>query len=205
MSERYLLLVEGKDDEHVFYHLLEHYRMPERFAIKNYEGISKLVASLPVRLKASDLERLGIVVDANTSLDARWQSLQDILIRAGYRNVPRSPQAEGTIIRYENKPVVGIWLMPDNRLPGTLEDFCGFLVPPGDPLWDRAGQCLEQMPENERRFPPARRSKALIHTWLAWQAEPGKPLGTAITARYLDADAPHALQLMQWLRRLFDL
>jgi hypothetical protein len=38
---------------------------------------------------------------------------------------------------------------------------------------------------------------------LAWQQEPGKPLGQAITARYIDADAPNAKQLIEWLRSLF--
>ncbi len=47
--------------------------------------------------------------------------------------------------------------------------------------------------------------KALLHTWLAWQAEPGKPIGQAITANYLDANAMPAQQLMKWIRHLFDL
>ncbi len=59
--------------------------------------------------------------------------------------------------------------------------------------------------EEDRRFRDVYESKAHIHTWLAWQKEPGKPLGQAITARYLDADAPHAQQLMDWIRKLFDL
>ncbi len=42
-----------------------------------------------------------------------------------------------------------------------------------------------------------------MRTWLAWQEEPGKPFGTAITARYLDADAPPAKALVDWMRRLF--
>lgn len=55
------------------------------------------------------------------------------------------------------------------------------------------------------RFPPAHKIKARLHTWLAWQEEPGKPMGLSITARYLDADALHAQQLIKWLRQLFDL
>jgi hypothetical protein len=47
--------------------------------------------------------------------------------------------------------------------------------------------------------------KAQLHTWLAWQEQPGTPLGLAITNRYLDADALHAQQLMDWIRQLFDL
>lgn len=47
--------------------------------------------------------------------------------------------------------------------------------------------------------------KANIHTWLSWQEEPGKPMGQAITKRYLDTSAPHAQQLIDWMRRLFAL
>jgi len=45
--------------------------------------------------------------------------------------------------------------------------------------------------------------KAEIHTWLAWQVQPDKALGTAITARYLDPDVPEVTIFMGWLRRLF--
>jgi hypothetical protein len=54
------------------------------------------------------------------------------------------------------------------------------------------------IPEAERRFGPLAEPKAIIHTWLAWQKEPGKPLGTAITARFLDpnvAEVADALQI----------
>lgn len=60
MAERYLL-VEGKDDEHVFYHLLKHHQIPGCFEIKNKEGIDNLLDTLPTELKRSNLERLGIV------------------------------------------------------------------------------------------------------------------------------------------------
>ncbi|MGH2495980.1 MAG: DUF3226 domain-containing protein [Ktedonobacteraceae bacterium] len=62
-----------------------------------------------------------------------------------------------------------------------------------------------KMLEEDYRFRNAHESKARIHTWLAWQKEPGKPMGQAITARYLDADALHARQLIAWIRKLFDL
>ena len=94
--------------------------------------------------------------------------------------------------------------MPDNNQNGILEDFIAFLVPDSDVHWVRAESCINRIPLAESRFPPERRSKALIHTWLAWQEQPGRPLGQAITARYLDAEAPHAQQLIVWIRRLLD-
>jgi hypothetical protein len=208
MAYKYLLLVEGKDDQHVFYALLRHHQVPEVFEIMNKEGIDNLLEALPTELKRSDLERLGIVVDANTSLDARWTNLRNILLRAGGKDIPAQPDPNGTVVAVEQPDrtlTVGIWIMPDNTLPGMLENFIGFLVPPGDTLWPRAGECIAQIPEAERRFPQAQQTKAHIHTWLAWQEEPGTPLGLAITKRYLDADAPHAQQLVDWIRHLFDL
>ncbi|GAC1468243.1 MAG: hypothetical protein PVS3B1_23760 [Ktedonobacteraceae bacterium] len=44
-----------------------------------------------------------------------------------------------------------------------------------------------------------------LHTWLAWQEEPGTPMGQAITKRYVDASSPHALPLISWFRRVFGL
>ncbi len=62
---------------------------------------------------------------------------------------------------------------------------------------------LQKVVEQDCRFRSTYRIKAKIHTWLAWQKEPGKPLGQAITATYFDANAPHAQELIDWIRRLF--
>jgi hypothetical protein len=45
--------------------------------------------------------------------------------------------------------------------------------------------------------------KAIMHTWLAWQEEPGLPFGTAIKAGYLDSSAAPVDTLVSWLNRLF--
>ena len=42
-----------------------------------------------------------------------------------------------------------------------------------------------------------------MHTWLAWQSEPGKPYGQAISAKYLNTDLPMAKTFANWLRRTF--
>lgn len=203
MADQGVLLVEGKDDEHVFYALLEHYHVPEVFKIKNKEGITNLLGTLEVELLASDLTRLGIVIDADLDLGARWQQTTDILRNGGYVDIPAAPNRDGTIIEQPGRPTVGLWIMPENTLPGMLEDFVSFLVPGNDYLWDRVYHCIEGIPKTDRRFPAAHLIKAQIHTWLAWQEDPGTPLGLAITKRYLEANSPHAQQLMNWILRLF--
>ncbi len=127
------------------------------------------------------------------------------MIRSGYNTVPVAPNLNGTIIKEEELPVVGIWLMPDNTIPGMLENFVSFLIRPDDSLWPMAEEVLQKVIEKDRRFRETYQMKAQLHTWLAWQKQPGTPLGLAITNRYLDADAPHAQKLMDWIRQLFGL
>ncbi|MGO8750061.1 MAG: DUF3226 domain-containing protein [Thermoguttaceae bacterium] len=45
--------------------------------------------------------------------------------------------------------------------------------------------------------------RKIIHTWLAWQKKPGKPLGIAIRERFLDPNVPQVDVLVSWLKRLF--
>ena len=126
MADKYLLLVEGNDDKHVVWQLLEHHRVPERFKVRDEGGIEntfeRIIEILDVVVDGSDLETLGIIVDVNADPASRWQSLKDRLRTLGY-TLPNEPDPEGTIIEQEGRPSIGIWLMPNNRMPGMLEDF----------------------------------------------------------------------------------
>jgi len=52
-------------------------------------------------------------------------------------------------------------------------------------------------------YKPDHHSKAVIHTWLSWQDEPGKPLGQAITANLLKPETDLAQVFINWLKKLF--
>jgi len=217
---RNLLLVEGHDDLHVCIHLLKshHIKVLEKdkvgkkktvakgeIEIVSKEGIENLLGDLAGQLDGSDLSCLGILVDADDNLADRWQSLRNILVGSGYRSIPITPDPNGTIIKENDKPAVGIWIMPDNQLPGMLEHFCSFLVPTNDTLWTMAENSLRQVIQQDCRFIEQHTIKAHLHTWLAWQEEPGKPIGQAITKRFLDPKAPHAQQFIKWIRLLFEI
>ena len=200
-----VLLVEGRDDKHVFYSLLQHHGVPDQFEIRDADGIEQLKDAFAAGLVSSELELFGVVVDADSDLSTRWLSLRNTMINAGYKIVPMTPDANGTIVKQPGKITVGIWLMPDNILPGMIEDFIKFLVPEDDVLWPIAEDVVQKVIETDRKFRPSYKSKAYLHTWLAWQEEPGGPMGQAITKRYLNADASHAQQLIKWIRQLFEL
>lgn len=174
--------------------------------IVSNRDVDGLLEALPVQLKASDVGVLGVVLDADTNLDARWTSLKSRLVAAGYSNVPAVPSSSGTILVPPSGTILprfGAWLMPDNTSRGILEDFLCFLVPQPSELFDHAKESVRRIPPGAQRFQDCDSSKALIHTWLAWQAEPGRPFGTAITARFLDPTMPQADLLAMWLKQLF--
>lgn len=203
MADKRVLLVEGKDDDSVIYHLANHYGILGQFKTKKKDGFRQIIDDLDVELDASDLEQLGVIMDADVDLRARWQSLHSKLLNCGYTALPETSLPEGCIIEEADRPTVGVWIMPDNTQAGILEDFLRWLVPDDDLLWARAERCLNEIPAAERRFSSL--SKAHIDTWLAWQEEPGTLLGAAINKRYLNAEAPQAQHLMAWIRTLFRL
>ncbi|MGH7411190.1 MAG: DUF3226 domain-containing protein [Candidatus Methylomirabilis sp.] len=196
------IIVEGRDDRHVVRNLLYHHQLHEMFDFKDKDGIEKLLDTLEEEIQATDVERLGIIIDADLDLSRQWARMTGILIRCGYDAVPSAPDPAGTIVAGENGQRIGIWIMPNNVLKGAVEDFVGHLIADGDGLWPRAQESVNGIPEVERRFKPTYVSKAQIHTWLAWQEEPGTRMGEAFTKRYLDPTRPQAQAFIGWIRKL---
>ena len=207
MLGKRILLVEGANDKHVILAIQgrRELRILDKDEIIDCKDCGQLLSGFPVRLNESDISMLGVVIDADVSLPNRWSELRNTLIAAGYSAVPTLPSAHGTVIEPPVElilPRVGIWLMPDNRNSGILEDFLRFLVPADCGLFTHAQTVMANLPE--RRFSPLAQPKALIHTWLAWQEDPGRPLGQSITAKFMDAGVPQVDTFIEWLRRLFD-
>ena len=208
MERKNILLVEGNDDEDVVKHLWRTYTRQRVFEIKNKHGVEQVFEETDSTLVDGNSDIcLGIVIDADLDLNEKWQRVMDILQRASYdlANIPPIPDAPGTVIKQEFKPIFGVWIMPDNQIErGYLEDFLSFLVPANDVTWEQAKKCID----NLQSKPFIRQNvnhtiKAEILTYLAWQKEPGKPFGAAIAERYLQPNTPEAQNFVNWLKRLF--
>lgn len=192
--------MEGRSDESVVRHLGRHHGVVLNFGIKAKEGYDNLRKSIRLEVKASGVCALGIVADANDDLQARWQEIAGELEREGV-NAPEEPEQGGVVI--EGSPRIGVWLMPDNRKAGELEDFVRTLIPGDDSLWPLAQKYVADIPQEHRKFKPAKRLKAEIHAWLAVQKQP-RLIGAAIGEGQLDADASAATAFVKWLRNLFE-
>jgi hypothetical protein len=197
------LLVEGKDDLHVVASLCAKYSIPENFDIIYSEGKTNLLDAFRVRLKQSGVNTIGIIIDADTDINNQWLQIKGLLEKS-YYTVPDAPDTKGTIIEQKDLKKIGIWIMPDNKEKGMLEDFIKFLIPENDKLIPHADNTLASIEkENLNKYKTIHRTKALVHTWLAWQENPGTPLGQAITKRYLNTDEETCQRLIDWLSNLF--
>lgn len=217
-----ILFVEGTDDQHTIWAICEHFKVKETFIVEIPDGAGKINPKLRTTekggidnvlkatqgfLAAQNVERLGIVIDADDNLSNQWKKVSNILEKLGYGNIPPHPNPNGTIIEQENRLKFGVWIMPDNEIEkGFLETFLTYLVPDseGNETWQQAQKCVAELKEKPFVKKKANHThKAEIHTFLAWQEEPGKPFGTAITAKYLQADNPQCQSFVDWLNRLF--
>ena len=195
-----VLLVEGTDDEHVVRHLNHRHQAMPKFSIQNKKGIENLLDDIGLEILAPGRKAIGILVDANDDLDARWQAVANRL-REENIEVPSYPEPTGTII--SSTPRVGLWLMPDNKSPGELENFVSEMIPDDDPIWPRSQSYIDDIPESDRKFTEKKILRAKVHAWLATRREP-RPMGTAIRARDLHIDGTLSTTFAKWLRQLFE-
>ena len=195
-----VLLVEGPDDKHVVRHLSNlHEGMPQ-FCILQKEGIENLLDFMGLEILEPGRKAVGILVDANDDLNARWSAVAGRL-REEKIEVSARPKAGGTI--QEGSPRIGIWLMPDNTSSGELEDFVSEMIPADDPVWPLAQDYIDGIPREDRKFTEKKIQRAKLHAWLSTREDP-RPMGVAIRTGDLRVDGKLSTTFADWLRKLFN-
>ncbi len=203
MTELQYLLVEGKDDFHVISSLCDKFSINQNFTILDCNGIDKLFETLPVRFKESGLKTIGIIVDADSDILSRWNHLKELIRSFGFVVEDEIP-CEGLKTTNKKNQSLGVWIMPDNKTSGMLEDFIRYLIPDEDELANEVNNTLDNIESLKlNKYKPIYRSKAFIHNWLSFQETPGSPLGAAITRSYLSTNSDKCMNLMNWLKNLF--
>lgn len=211
--QRSILFVEGKDDESAIRHLLRRHGidygetrpsppLPE-LRVPG-DGVKGVLDAITVSVRSGTGSSAGFVLDANDKPLDRWRAVASRFSRASVV-VPDPIPEHGFVGESPDYGTrVGVWLMPDNRETGALEEFLANLVEAGDPLLAHARAATDHAVELGADFKPAYTQKAVVHAWLAWQREPGLRYGTAILAKYFRHDAPIAATFVAWFRDLYD-
>ena len=194
-----LLIIEGVDDKHVVRHLQRRKFPAVEFEIVDKGNVDKVLKAIGPEIKVPGRVAVGILVDANNNLNNRWRAVSDRLKNVDIPAPAALPRA-GAIIG--KTPRVGVWAMPDNRSTGALEDFVKKMIPEDDPVWPLARKFIRDIPEDERKFTPGKRSKAELRAWLATRETPGL-MGTAIGIGDLKTDGKLCIDFLKWLENLF--
>ncbi len=98
---------------------------------------------------------------------------------------------------------LGIWIMPDNSQIGRIEEFIEKLVPAQHPTWSHAQSSTTQAQALGAPLRTQDHIKGALHTWLAWQADPGLPFGTALSSNILGHNSLEAQRFVSWFKQCF--
>ncbi len=167
--------------------------------IEHGGSLDQALANFGLAIKAGSYDAVGLIVDADTDARNAWTRAKGRL--KDFKKLPNQPPSDGYYAE-ANGCGIGIWIMPDNVAAGNMERLAAYMVPSGDTLMPHAQKVVADLPV-PRRFKPADCAKAEIHTWLAWQKEPGLRIGTAVRSRYLNANCPEAKAFVSWIKRLY--
>lgn len=209
IMERNILLVEGSDDKHVVWNLCKCRNVKENFSVKDCGSIDNVLKmfDLSINEQSTKYDYVGIVVDADANIESRWNSIKDKISKSEkYTNIPKKLPSSGLVLEPIEKysPKIGVWIMPNNNTEGMLEDFVSLLADKEDVLMKEADKILISLEERSiQKYKKVHRAKAKIHSFLAWQDEPGKPMGQAITAKILDSNSDKADSFINWLGELY--
>jgi hypothetical protein len=173
-------------------------------ALKGNDG--KTLRKKITEQSKSDHDRLVLVLDADHEPTGgpakRWKEVLTILRETGFAIPDEVSTEDGLIYDLEDKRRIAVWLFPDCKSSGALEEFMmQGLIPATDPLLQDARDVVLDL--RERRFPSKYDRKAELRTWLSWQERPGLPPGRAIAEKILIPDETRIGPFLTWLRAAF--
>ena len=231
IEEKPHIFVEGKTDKYVILQLLKSLgifaqdgdqktKEPDRVEVvisvakPNTESSgskSELLDDLSQRIRSPKHAAIGYVFDADDPAFTPWSlQLTWDAVRAHLGKPPTSIAATGQIptggfVGYHSKTKtpIGVWLMPDNRRDGSVEDFLRDLIAEDDQIASFAVSSTRVAKDDHgAAFPEKDFKKATIEAWLAWQEEPGMTFGTAFQKDLLQKSRPLAERFVAWVKRL---
>lgn len=169
-----------------------------------------LLPDLIDEMEQGQVTRLAIIVDADYAktgglgYEETLKKIQGILALKGYK-IPKAVDGHKggrNFVHSDGLPDVGLWIMPDNKNPGFLEDFIRVsLVATENKLFAVASSTVRGL--DRPKFKPLHVSKADVATWLAWQSIPGQGLNSVIGSKLLNFKKGLGKEFADWLKLIY--
>jgi len=213
-----VLLVEGRSDESFYGSICQTSAIKAAIKVapprtlggraNNKEGVFALLPTLLKQLADGSITRLGVIVDADfvaehgLGYNRTVARITEIVGEYGYLPVLRRNVSGLLFQSTDGLPDIGLWVMPNNRDDGMLEDWVKSIVISAEAeLYDTAVKATASL--TSPKFKPIHTVKAEVATWLAWQASPGRGMEHCITAGLVDQGSVRYVQLISWLTHVF--
>lgn len=124
------LIVEGNNDAGLLSSILQYHGLITKAREVDIEvkgSREAVIAAIPSDVTVSGRRALGIVIDADDDVVKAWREIAIQLESEAY-NLHSTFSQNGTIIQppAPDKPLVGIWIMPNNKSEGAIEHFVNF-------------------------------------------------------------------------------
>ena len=160
---------------------------------------------LGVLLKSPTIQRLGIMIDANSKANLRYRSIYTTC-SGQFPLMPTELPPDGMVVKNEQGRRLGVWIMPNSASNGALEDFLIELIPvAAKPLFEHASESVDKARKLGAPFRNVHFDKARLYTWLAVQNPPSQNPRSALYSKALDPTLPAAQRFAKWFRHLYDL
>jgi hypothetical protein len=217
-EEPFLLLLEGTGDCHAIDQIVwfVNKRGPH-FGFHQCESDDGVLRSIAGRIIENEPKQkaIGLVLDADieghtteTVIEARLAQLRD---KIGTRyDVPKEMPEGGLVLHPRQErpdagklPIIGIWMMPNNKVFGMLEDVLAESLP------DNVRTYIYQIVKNAKAdniatYHDSHLSKSVVRTYIAWQEPPDLQfIGLAIRKKMFAKIPQTCSAFLKWLEALF--
>ncbi len=195
ISSKKLLLVEGKDEENFFQALLSIMAYDNKIQVIGVSGKGNFSSKFNTLVKApnfSDVESIGFVRDADNNAKSAFESICSVLRTKNYV----APISSGL---YSNgNPRIGVFIMPDNKSCGMLEDLCLQSIK-NLPINDCISDFIGCIPNKDKSFES---SKSKVQIYLSSKTPIVNNLGLGAQKKYWDFDNPCFNEIKEFIKNL---
>ena len=197
-----LLLVEGKDEEMFFTHLLQKNTIQEVQIIPT-GGKEQFKNKFPATINTpgfDNLKTLAIIQDADKDAKATLDRICGVLKDNNFK--PSNKMGVFTL----DTPKIGIFTLPDGENPGKLESLCLSTVERENIMEcvDTFMECIQQKSgDTKNRYKkPKDKDKARCKAFISAMEEDIPSLGIATKKEYWNLDSDKLGPLLNFLRQL---
>jgi len=215
------LIVEGFGDKVFFEKYCEHHAFnvdvtvitPEDIDSQNSTTksgvIFKSLSPLIQQINVGKIKNLGIIVDADQEIHGSGleRTIRDLTNELEPHGYTLKTAADGFIAEHDDGLInIGIWIMPDNLVDGTIEHWINTLIHPNESnLFSEAKDIVSSLKSrNLQKFKDSRLLKAEIATWFAWQKSPGHGLDFFFNEPLIELNQPNYQSFLRWFKSTFN-